>query len=441
MTQYSKSELEEFENILKQTRETIKKHNIQHGITLSLSPSDTIAVFADIHGDYETFQEGIDKSRQQNPTYYIFTGDYIDKGKNSMKSFMIALKMFINDPKHVIPLVGNHEQFLFFGFGQDLKHNTEILYLCREVISLLPICCYATCGNERKLYFGHGGYPFMYRKKFIHVPDEYEDVWKYLNKSEPEPHDKDELIYETNNDYNLTPSEYVNKLYDDLKEISARPIESPYKIHAYEYPVERLAKIKNELSKESPNTSTIEEAKKELTSNPWAYESFVCYINLYKSYLASLQRARDKVIDIQYYIGWSDMYVYEEIVKTHSTDEWLALLEKAKTDYTNHIRFEVHRHNLCYPESQLKKWMNDNKINMVIRGHEVALTECNIRDLNKGEEKRSPPSTKIDDNSRIYVCLHSTRSYSSPEHPEYDKYVNVPKYLIVGKDEMKVFDM
>ena len=368
MTQYSKSELEEFKNVLKQTRETIKKHNIQHGITLSLSPSDTIAVFADIHGDYETFQEGIDKSRQQNPTYYIFTGDYIDKGKNSMKSFMIALKMFINDPKHVIPLVGNHELFLFFGFGQDLRRNEEVLYLCREVISLLPICCYATCGNERTLYFAHGGYPFMYRKKFMYVSDEFEDVWKYLNKSEPEPHDKDKLIYETNNDYNLTPSEYVNKLYDDLKEISAQPIESPYKIHDFERFVEQLTKIKNELSKDSPNTSTIEEAKKELLSSH-KYERFVCYINSYKSNLALLQRARDKVIDIRYYIGWSDMYVYEEMDTTNNAEDYLALLEKAKTDYLNHKRFEVHRHNLCYPESQLKKWMNDNKINAVIRGY------------------------------------------------------------------------
>lgn len=40
--------------------------------------------------------------------------------------------------------------------------------------------------------------------------------------------------------------------------------------------------------------------------------------------------------------------------------------------------------------------------------------------------------TKINDNSRIYVCLHSTRSYGDSE---YDKYFNVLKYLIVGKSE------
>lgn len=422
---------DEFKQLLEKALDVIRRRHIPHAVTITLTPSDTIAAFGDIHGDFETFQSGLEKARSHHPTYIVFMGDYVDKGKDSVRSFSIALKEFINDPVHVIPLVGNHEQFLCFGLAQQLK-DPALIALAREVIDNMPICCYAT-GGGRNYYFAHGGYPFMYRKKYIHVDDHYEDVWKHLNKVKEEPSDKDAVVYETN--VGMNPAEYVNSIFDEMKELAVRPVESPYLLHAYEKYVADLDAIKNELSKSSPDSSVIKEHSDSLTKDERYYFSFTSYIKMWKQYQATYERTCERLINIRYYVGWSDMYVFEEMDKARDPESYLALLKRAGTDYINHVRFEVHRPNLCYPESQLKKWMNDNKINAIIRGHEFKVTECNVRDINKGTEQRSPPSVKVNDDSRMYVCIHSTRSYADDTYPEL---TNAPKFVIVGRNEITV---
>ena len=89
------------------TRDDFEKETDYRSV--DLSEYNKVCVIGDIHGCYTVLNELIDEIKDD--TYYIFTGDYIDRGIENDK--IIEFLLSIKDKPNVCLLEGNHEN----GYG------------------------------------------------------------------------------------------------------------------------------------------------------------------------------------------------------------------------------------------------------------------------------------------------------------------------------------
>lgn len=93
-----------------------------HSKFFDFSEYEKIVIFGDIHGCYEPLKNYFNDNPYSNKNYYIFTGDYFDRGIQNTEVFNF-LYDFMNN-KNVLLLHGNHEYHIFdYGWG-DI--NNEI---------------------------------------------------------------------------------------------------------------------------------------------------------------------------------------------------------------------------------------------------------------------------------------------------------------------------
>lgn len=423
-----------FEQTLNKTLKTIEACDIKHGITIETN--DKVAVFGDIHGDIDTLKKAYDLIKENKVNYVILLGDYIDKGKDSLGCFKFVLDHFNEDPKHFIPLMGNHET-LFFGDLYTELHTKcpKLISLCWEVICSLPIACLIVSNNKR-IFCAHGGYPRLYRPKRIRIHDEYEDVWKLIEPNQRHPTDANELIYETNNTFNLSPIDYINKVYDDYERYSKIFDESPYNVAFYSRIVDKLNEIRKIGDDDDEKRQSIIKSFKDEPFKKYV-DLFLSKLNDYKLQVANAERSKQNIILLKDYIQESDAYVSEENTDgITSYEEFIAFVDKCKTQFFNHERKEIKHYNLICPMNELKQWMKDNNINAFIRGHELCLGCCGVIDLNTNHEERLPPKEiSFNLSSMIYIAIHTTGSYSFIHE------IYAPKFAIINKDKIEIISV
>lgn len=415
--EYTKDEIESFRNSVVNAINTIRTRKIKHAIDLNVDDNVKICVFGDIHGDLETLQRGV---KDVLADYYIFLGDYIDKGAENMHSLQFVLDKFVSDPEHVITLVGNHEKSFAFDILRELVASTQgfdsdIIERVEELFELMPICCVITfSSSNRKVFCAHGAYPFMYTCNKYKFVDKYADVWKILGVDAGEPCET-ELKYEDNTTYNLSITEYVNKMYDDVAEAAVAVVESPEDEQLFTMLIKRFNKLLDEHVSDSEKETIQKELRTKMLK---PVNSFIYRWKLYKNYVTRLENAKQRLIDLITYVTWGDMYVKHvddaewKAAEDGDVQGFLDMFARNHTEFIyNHARREVVRKNLKYPEEQLKKWMQNNNINLFIRGHEIPVRLCTVRNLLTGEEDTTPTKIEFDVNSMKYVYLHSTKSY------------------------------
>jgi predicted phosphodiesterase len=116
-------------------------------------------VCGDLHGDFDTLCEVIDKFFDSNKKGLISLGDYVDKGQNSIQVLLLILFMKQLFPRQVIVLRGNHE----CPSTKKLTSQNEWrrTKLGRKLISLfidIPLVCVI----NQKILCLHGGLPDIY---------------------------------------------------------------------------------------------------------------------------------------------------------------------------------------------------------------------------------------------------------------------------------------
>ncbi|XP_049690837.1 serine/threonine-protein phosphatase with EF-hands 1 isoform X1 [Accipiter gentilis] len=146
--------------LLCETRRVLKEMpNITH---LSTSYSKEITVCGDLHGNLDDlllifYKNGLPSEQNR----YVFNGDFVDRGKNSMEILIILFAFLLIYPNDLHLNRGNHEDYIMnlrYGFTKEVSkkykdHGQQILCLLRDVFSWLPL---ATIIDSKVLIL-HGG--------------------------------------------------------------------------------------------------------------------------------------------------------------------------------------------------------------------------------------------------------------------------------------------
>jgi len=117
-----------------------------------------IIICGDIHGQYRDLIRLFDFGGTPEKKQYLFLGDYVDRGKNSIECISLLLAYKIKFPKNIYLLRGNHESEMInrtYGFYDECKrrYNLRIWKVFSDCFNWLPISAIV---NSRILCM-HGG--------------------------------------------------------------------------------------------------------------------------------------------------------------------------------------------------------------------------------------------------------------------------------------------
>jgi len=123
-------------------------------------PSRKVIFVGDLHGELESIlsvQRLI--SKYQNH-YFVFLGDYADRGPAQIETFNLVMALTLNSPDRILMLRGNHESddvAQRYGFYTEVtrKFSFEVYSKYLEVFQVLPMAAFC----PESIFACHGGIP------------------------------------------------------------------------------------------------------------------------------------------------------------------------------------------------------------------------------------------------------------------------------------------
>lgn len=118
-----------------------------------------ITVCGDIHGQFDDLLELFCVGGEVPQTNYIFLGDFVDRGHNSVETFFFLLSLKVKYPNRITLLRGNHESRQItqvYGFYEECmsKYNSvNVWKMCTEIFDLFQLAAVI----ENKVFCVHGG--------------------------------------------------------------------------------------------------------------------------------------------------------------------------------------------------------------------------------------------------------------------------------------------
>ncbi|XP_027650919.1 serine/threonine-protein phosphatase with EF-hands 2 isoform X2 [Falco biarmicus] len=147
-------------NLLHETRKHLKQlPNISH---VSTCYSEEVTVCGDLHGQLDDLFLIFYKNGLPSPSKsYVFNGDFVDRGKQSLEILIILFTFLLIYPNEVHLNRGNHEDHMVnlrYGFTKEVMqkykvHGKKILKMIQNVFCWLPL---ATLIDQKVLII-HGG--------------------------------------------------------------------------------------------------------------------------------------------------------------------------------------------------------------------------------------------------------------------------------------------
>jgi serine/threonine-protein phosphatase 6 catalytic subunit len=121
--------------------------------------SAPVTICGDIHGQFYDLCELFRIGGEIPDTNYIFIGDFVDRGFNSIQTFELLMCYKIKYPSHVTLLRGNHESrqiTMVYGFLDEIMRkygNSNPWSFFMEVFDMLPLGAIV----DGKVLCVHGG--------------------------------------------------------------------------------------------------------------------------------------------------------------------------------------------------------------------------------------------------------------------------------------------
>jgi|TARA_B110000285_G_C15065720_1_gene584991 serine/threonine-protein phosphatase PP1 catalytic subunit len=122
------------------------------------APKNSLVVGTDIHGQYYDLLRFMSDAGPPPETNYLFLGDYVDRGKQSIETVCLLLAYKIKYPEGVFMLRGNHEcQNIsrIYGFFDECRRRHS-MKLWKEFVTLFNVLPVAAL-VEDKILCMHGG--------------------------------------------------------------------------------------------------------------------------------------------------------------------------------------------------------------------------------------------------------------------------------------------
>ena len=135
---------------------SVREIFIHERTVINLTPP--LYICGDLHGQFTDLLRVFNSCRAPPNSTFLFLGDYVDRGKQSIEVICLLLALKLRYPKNVYMLRGNHEcveMAEMFGFAAECKKKVSdsILYTFNEVFETMPLA--AVVG--KKIFCVHGG--------------------------------------------------------------------------------------------------------------------------------------------------------------------------------------------------------------------------------------------------------------------------------------------
>jgi serine/threonine-protein phosphatase PP1 catalytic subunit len=136
----------------------IKAREIILGQPMLLELEAPIKICGDIHGQYLDLIRIFEFGGFPPDSNYLFLGDYVDRGKNSVETICLLLAFKIKFPENFFLLRGNHECSSInkvYGFYEECKrrYSIKLWKTFSDLFNVFPACAVI----DEKIICMHGG--------------------------------------------------------------------------------------------------------------------------------------------------------------------------------------------------------------------------------------------------------------------------------------------